>query len=90
MFRFDGVWYGRAAAWIGGGLLLLMAATGRQVGIVSVAAVIAVFIGAGLLLYSIPGERIQDPWRSSSTIEQSVGDRNRSVDHTLEEEDGWR
>ena len=60
MQQFDVVWYGRAAAWVGAALILLMAVTGRQVALVTVAAVLGLIIGMALLLYSIPGGRVRD------------------------------
>ena len=52
------VWYGRACVWLGCALLLLMAFTGGQVGLVSVIAVASVAVGIVLLLYAVP-------WRGS-------------------------
>lgn len=60
MQHFDVVWYGRAAAWVGAALILLMAVTGRQVALVTVAAILGLIVGMGLLLYSIPGGRVPD------------------------------
>lgn|GEM_PF-6139735 len=52
--RFDGVWYGRASAWCGCALLVLMAVAGRQVVLVTVIAVLLALIGFVLLLWYGP------------------------------------
>jgi hypothetical protein len=86
--HFDAAWYGRAGAWIGGLLLLIMALTGRQVAVVSVVAVIGLIVGTGLLLYSIPGGRIDDSNHRRTVTRQQVLDPSDTPDSG--EERDWR